>query len=106
MRKAGACVPEDVPPDRFASLRMRECPVPAVPGGFCLELGLVFIIAFIQKAFKPGNDQVFFEEVVAGIHVDEAEKSVSVQACGQAAAVPALGRVRKPGLVVIPEMIV
>ena len=28
-----------VTPDRFASLRMRECPVPAVPGGFCLELG-------------------------------------------------------------------
>lgn len=63
------------------------------------------MMAFVQEGFKPGNNQVFFEEVVARVHVDEAEKSVSVQSCGQVAAVPALGRVRKPGLVVVLEMI-
>ena len=74
-------------------------------GRFLSGAGLDFIIAFIQEGFKPGNDQVFFEEMVARVHIGETEKGVSVQTCGQLAAVPALGRVRKPGLVMVLEMI-
>ena len=74
-------------------------------GRFLSGAGLVFIIAFIQEGFKPGNDQVFFEEMVARVHIGETEKGVPVQTCGQLATVPALGRVRKPGLVMVLEMI-
>ena len=74
-------------------------------GRFLSGARLVCIIAFIQEGFKPGNDQVFFEEMVARVHIGETEKGVPVQTCGQLAAVPALGRVRKPGLVMVLEMI-
>ena len=43
--------------------------------------------------------------MVARVHIGETEKGVPVQTCGQLAAVPALGRVRKPGLVMVLEMI-
>ena len=44
-------------------------------GRFLSGARLVFIIAFIQEGFKPGNDQVFFEEMVARVHIGETEKA-------------------------------
>ena len=51
LRKAGARVPADVPPDKSAFLRTWKCSVPAVPGGFCPEAGLVVMMAFVQEGF-------------------------------------------------------
>lgn len=47
----------------------------------------------------------FLKKWLRGSSIGETEKGVPVQTCGQLAAVPALGRVRKPGLVMVLEMI-